>query len=38
MQLKALVPTRQLSRLVQQFFEHFNEPMALDDNIKNQQT
>jgi hypothetical protein len=26
MQLKALVPTRQLSWLVPQFFEHFNEP------------
>jgi hypothetical protein len=36
MQLKALIPTRQLSWLVLQFFEHFNEPMALDGNVKNQ--
>jgi hypothetical protein len=38
MQLKALMPTRQLSWLVQQFFKHLNEPMALDGNVKNQQT
>jgi len=37
MQLKALMPTRQLSWLVQRFFENLNEPMALDGNVKNQQ-
>ena len=38
MQLKALMPTRQLSWLVQRFFKDLNEPMALDGNVKNQQT
>ena len=34
MLLKALMPTRQLSWLVQRFSEYLNEPMALDGNVK----
>ena len=37
MPLKALMPIRQLSWLAQRFFEHLNEPMALDGNVKIQQ-